>query len=146
MACTLEEGEVPASGVGTVRSNKEWITCQGEESTWGWLHWAGLGGWAELWLPDFQDAGLASHGMKSSARGVDWDLVKRRGGAAGIMLREPRPDGWQHYLGFRMLDWSQGEEEAPDRRVGPGHGDKESLLSLPTYFVLRRLSSTNSRD
>lgn len=38
MACPLEEGEVPASGVGTVRSNKEWITCQGEESSWGWLH------------------------------------------------------------------------------------------------------------
>lgn len=77
---------------------------------------------------------------------MDWNLIRKRGRAVGFMLSEPRPGGWQHYLGFRMLDWSQGEEEALARGVGPEHGDKESLLSLPTYFVLTLLSSTNSRD
>lgn len=77
---------------------------------------------------------------------MDWNLVRKRGRAVGFMLSEPRPGGWQHYLGFRTLDWSQGEEEVLARGVGPGYGDKESLLSLPTYFVLTLLSGTNSRD
>lgn len=98
-------------------------------------------GW---WFSVFQDTDLTSAKMEGFCQGCGLGYGNKERRSSWNYAEWARLGVGQHFLGAKMLVWPLGEEEAPARGVDPGHGDKETFLSPPTYFVLTSLSSTNS--
>lgn len=104
------------------------ISWLGEEGHLGlcWVGKQGLGLGGVMAYLVFRMLSWALMGRKTSARGVGWDVVKRRGGAIGVMLGFGM--AWPPFILFL-------ETESREAQAGPTcfvvDHDPELLISLP---------------